>query len=231
MGITVPNTDPTFKVAERFYSIQGEGQWAGVPMAFLRLSQCPVGGPDGICTSWDGKQFVCDTGKSYKPTGKTEFHPYNEVREQMSVEQVHDWVRSLGAGHLCVTGGEPLIYPVEELISDHYMVHIETSGTVLRPELVISRLQDKNVWITLSPKLGWKPEMVLLCDEIKLLVDRNTTYSDIKQWKSYGKTLSLQPIDEPNDEKRQLNIDHAISLCQDHQLRLSVQTHKYIFVR
>src|SRR5260370_20755255 len=75
------------KIAEIFYSIQGEGMLAGVPSVFVRTSGC------NLRCEW------CDTPyTSWNPEGR-----------DMRVEEIVAEVRRHGASHAVVTGGEPMI--------------------------------------------------------------------------------------------------------------------------
>src|SRR5271154_6718268 len=78
------------KIAEIFYSVQGEGVLTGVPSIFVRTSGC------NLRCSW------CDTPyTSWNPEG-----------EEMSVEAILDRVYECPAArHVVVTGGEPMIAP------------------------------------------------------------------------------------------------------------------------
>ena len=104
------------KLAELFYSIQGEGKLVGVPSVFVRASGC------NLRCSW------CDTPyASWKPQGET-----------VPVEQIVRQVESYPANHVVLTGGEPMIMPeIGELctalraIGRH--ITIETAATVFRP--------------------------------------------------------------------------------------------------
>src|SRR6185369_16374948 len=101
-------TKLTLPVAEVFTSIHGEGHWAGTLMTFIRLAGCTVGKPmakgllpilstgaqSTMCTTFDGRQFPCDT--DYNMTGKW-------TVEELLMEIPHN-VR-----HVCITGGEPLM--------------------------------------------------------------------------------------------------------------------------
>ena len=104
------------KVAEIFYSIQGEGRLAGVPSAFVRTSGCP------LRCEW------CDTDfTSWRPSG-----------EALRVAEVLARLREFPARHVVVTGGEPLIAPdVEELCAAlrgaGYHITVETAATVFKP--------------------------------------------------------------------------------------------------
>src|ERR1700739_4737510 len=98
------------KIAEIFYSIQGEGALAGVPSVFVRTSGC------NLRCVW------CDTPSACgSPEGR-------ETR----IDEILTEVRGYGASHVVVTGGEPMIAEgVVELTRALDMhVTIETAGTV-----------------------------------------------------------------------------------------------------
>lgn len=102
------------KIAEIFYSIQGEGELVGVPSVFVRTSGCNL-----RCT-W------CDTPyTSWQPEG-----------QDLSVEQILGSVAGFSAArHVVVTGGEPMISPeivvlTERLREAGLHITIETAGTV-----------------------------------------------------------------------------------------------------
>lgn len=104
------------KIAEIFYSIQGEGSLAGVPSVFVRTSGC------NLRCVW------CDTPY-------TSWHPEGE---DLPIESILEKVRAYGASHAVVTGGEPMIAPriteLTGLLRDAGMhITIETAGTVFVP--------------------------------------------------------------------------------------------------
>ena len=104
------------KVAEFFYSIQGEGRLAGVPSAFVRTSGC------NLRCRWCDSEFT-----SWRPEG-----------EALSVSEVLARLREFPARHVVVTGGEPLIAPgIEELCAAlrhaGYHITVETAATVFKP--------------------------------------------------------------------------------------------------
>src|SRR5213075_782555 len=77
------------KVAELFYSIQGEGKLAGLPSFFVRASGC------NLRCSW------CDTNyASWDPEGR-----------EMSIEEILTAWREHQAKYIVLTGGEPMIMP------------------------------------------------------------------------------------------------------------------------
>jgi 7-carboxy-7-deazaguanine synthase len=101
------------KIAELFYSVQGEGSLVGVPTVFIRTSGCNL-----RCT-W------CDTPyTSWSPEGI-----------DRSVGDLLTEVRSFPAKHVVVTGGEPMIAPeisalTRALDAAGLHITIETAGTV-----------------------------------------------------------------------------------------------------
>jgi 7-carboxy-7-deazaguanine synthase len=104
------------KIAEIFYSIQGEGSLVGIPSVFVRTSGC------NLRCSW------CDTPyTSWKPEG-----------DERSLDEILVQVGAHPARHVVVTGGEPMIAPeivalTEQLRARNLHITIETAGTVFAP--------------------------------------------------------------------------------------------------
>ncbi|HEY8668961.1 MAG TPA: 7-carboxy-7-deazaguanine synthase QueE [Tepidisphaeraceae bacterium] len=117
------------KIAEMFYSIQGEGKLAGVPSVFIRASGC------NLRCVW------CDTPyASWKPEG-----------EEVSVERIVERAAAYPSRHVVLTGGEPMIMAdVEGLCAAlkalGLHITVETAATVYRPAQVDLA--------SLSPKLA-----------------------------------------------------------------------------
>jgi 7-carboxy-7-deazaguanine synthase len=117
------------KVADIFFSIQGEGLLAGVPSAFIRLSGC------NLRCSW------CDTPyTSWQPEGR-----------RVEIVEIVSELQEFAGRHVVVTGGEPLLSPevvplCDALRKRGYHITIETAATVFRP--VVCDLAS------LSPKLS-----------------------------------------------------------------------------
>ncbi|MGP8244219.1 MAG: 7-carboxy-7-deazaguanine synthase QueE [Bryobacteraceae bacterium] len=104
------------KIAELFYSLQGEGSLVGVPSVFVRTSGC------NLRCGW------CDTPyTSWRPEG-----------DDLSLDRILDEVSRHPARHVVVTGGEPLIAPeivplTERLRAAGLHITVETAGTVFQP--------------------------------------------------------------------------------------------------
>lgn len=108
---TAGHTTERLRITEIFHSIQGEADAVGWPTVFVRLTGCPL-----RCT-------YCDTTYS--------FHG----GEWRQIDDIVDEVRSHGARHVCVTGGEPLaqkrcLILLERLCDAGFAVSLETSGAL-----------------------------------------------------------------------------------------------------
>ena len=120
------------RVAEVFYSIQGEGVTAGLPAVFVRLQGCTVG-----CV-W------CDTKYSWDAAGGRAADIDGLLREASAYP----------CRRVVVTGGEPLESPLfttltPALIDAGFAVEVETSGT-LAPPVALDRAIQWNVSLKLA---------------------------------------------------------------------------------
>lgn len=103
------------KVAEKFVSINGEGQKAGELAVFIRFTGCNLD-----CS-------YCDT----KWANKADC-PY----EEMMPNEIYEYILSTKVKNVTLTGGEPLlhknIYDLVKLLSEdkNLSVEIETNGSV-----------------------------------------------------------------------------------------------------
>jgi 7-carboxy-7-deazaguanine synthase len=104
------------RIAEIFYSIQGEGRLVGVPSVFIRTSGC------NLRCAW------CDTPyTSWEPEG-----------EERNVDEILAEAKRHSVQHAVVTGGEPLLaHEIEELTHrlkrEGFHVTIETAATIFKP--------------------------------------------------------------------------------------------------
>jgi 7-carboxy-7-deazaguanine synthase len=115
------------RLAELFYSIQGEGKLMGAPSVFVRVSGC------NLRCVW------CDTPyASWNPEGQEE-----------SAANIVERACAFGARYAVITGGEPMIMPdlaelCEGLKSRNHHVTIETAATIFEPvKLDLASLSPK----------------------------------------------------------------------------------------
>ena len=127
------------RLSEVFDSLQGEGVNAGKPCRFVRLALCNL-----HC-------HYCDTKYTW------DFARYDYEREvhETALEVVAEQFRTAPAGHVVVTGGEPLLQQralakVFERVPRELFIEIETNGTRVPLPSLCERVDQWNV----SPKLA-----------------------------------------------------------------------------
>lgn len=104
-----------YNIAEKFVSINGEGQFAGQLAVFIRFCGCNL------------RCSYCDTMWANTLT---------QVPETMTEKEIVQYIRSTGVKNVTLTGGEPLIQEnirtlLEALAAEkNIRVEIETNGSV-----------------------------------------------------------------------------------------------------
>ncbi len=134
-----------YMVNEIFYSLQGEGRWAGRAAIFIRFSGCNLKCP------------FCDT----------KFKKYEKMKARDILAEL---LRYSQCNFVVLTGGEPTIQVgtefVDMLHSNGYYVAMETNAT---------REVPYNVdWVTASPKQAYVNNGTVIltkADEVKVVYD------------------------------------------------------------
>jgi 7-carboxy-7-deazaguanine synthase len=201
-------------VMESFYTLQGEGYYQGHAAYFIRLGGCDVG-----CV-W------CDVKESWD----AQKHPLFSI--EAIVQKAITTVTEKAGGTknvLCViTGGEPLLHPLNELTEAlqkaGFLTNIETSGS--------SPLSGHWNWICLSPKKfkAPLPEIVPLANELKVVIFNQHDFKWAEQFAKQTNSnckLYLQPEWDKAATVTPLIIEY---IEQNPQWELSLQIHKYINV-
>lgn len=206
MKEALQHTTILLPVMEHFYTLQGEGFHQGKAAYFIRLGGCDVG-----CV-W------CDVKDSWN----ADKHPKYEIRTLMAE------VKKTPAEIVVITGGEPLMYNLDELTEEFQnaglKIHIETSGAY-----PLSGVWD---WICLSPKKFKAPlEPILhLAHELKVVIFNASDFDWAEKYAalvSPGCKLYLQPEWDKAAQVTPVIIEY---IKAHPQWELSLQIHKYINV-
>jgi len=204
-----------YKIHEMFYSLKGEGLYTGVPMVFLRFSNC-----NRTCS-------FCDTPRS----------PIAAV--SLTIKEILHTLHSLAprCDRVVITGGEPFHQPnlqplLEALQLVNYTLHFESNGDLL-PSPAFWKLGKS--WVAVSPKswLHFYPDYV---DEIKWLVGdgKELWYQALYKEDLFPPNVLhiLQPVWEANSNIRLRNLLTCIQIAKENpKFRLGTQQHKQWGIR
>jgi len=128
-----------FYLTEQFFSIQGEGKYAGVPSYFLRTGGCNLSCP-GFGASYDingVEQMGCDTYFAVDGHFSSSWAKVEDASKLIS--ELENEFNNIGYNpQVVITGGEPLMYHKDEvfyavvswLVGNGIVVTFETNGTV-----------------------------------------------------------------------------------------------------
>jgi organic radical activating enzyme len=202
------------KITEIFSSIQGEGLRQGEPTLFVRFSGCNL------------KCSFCDT--------KYAWNGGREYSSAQVLEKIKKLRNDFPAQWVCLTGGEPLLQDVKELVRslkrEIFKVQIETNATIFRPLPVD--------WYSISPKPDkyyFRPEFKEKAREVKIVITKDLDLKAIQRLRAQfpEKTpLLLQP-----QSNRKWSMNLGIKLLKEglkvdlKNIRLSIQLHKIYSLR
>ncbi len=137
----------SYKIVERFVSINGEGQLTGQLAVFIRFAGC------NLECSYCDTRWANDKGASY---------------ESMTKEEIYSYIKSTKVKNVTLTGGEPLfqndIYELIEMLclDDNLNIEIETNGSVDIKEF--KRIKNNPPRFTIDYKLpssGMEDKMLM----------------------------------------------------------------------
>lgn len=232
----------SLEVQEIFYTLQGEGPFAGRPAVFIRLAGC------NLACSW------CDTDFESAYDRGDLIRPVNQIVAEAWAKwpmTTKEWSRPL----VVLTGGEPLRQPVgpliRALIDAGFVVQIETAGTTdlhlyLAGPDVIKWLEQQSLVIVVSPKtpkvadtfhdarVHWK--YVIQAgrvgdDGLPVGSTQMNTASDQPLARPRGgNQIWVSPCDEQDPVLNRDNQDAAVQSALKHGYRLSLQVHKIVRV-
>jgi 7-carboxy-7-deazaguanine synthase len=201
------------RLAEEFYSINGEGHLTGVPTYFVRFAGCSV----SECPLHPYQGGNCDTDWQYQFSA--------------SADDIAD--RAQEHGHwLCITGGEPADQPreMDALIAAAHKrqmrVTVQTSGT----KEINAEIID---WLVVSPKCRVDKLVVKSGHELKVINNTELAFDfgALRGW--HCLTNFVQYYIQPEwDKSGQSNLTETVAMvskCSEMGLpyKLSLQAHKF----
>lgn len=245
-----------FYLTEQFFSIQGEGKYAGVPSYFLRTGGCNLNCPGfGAAYEVDGEVRVgCDT---YFAVDSSYAKSWLKVEDaQILIDTLKKAFEKIGyKPHMVITGGEPLMYHTDHtfysvlkwLISEDIEVTFETNGTV---EIDFNAYPAyKECIFALSLKLGNSGEPVqkrIVAEALKSIalhgkeaflkftIDTNlvnsTAFDEITEIRDLLPQLDIycMPVGESRDTIWK-NDRSVFEFCMKHNFKYSDRLHIRVF--
>ena len=226
----VHRDDGALDVHSIFYTIQGEGPWAGTPAVFVRLAGCSLQCP------------LCD---SLYTEGRRLTDRINLQEQIAALVRPTLFVPPNRRSLVVFTGGEPFrqyLYPVvrDLLYAGHggYRVQVETNG-IHDPGFDIC---NKSLFsIICSPKTPTVHNTLQSeADAFKYVLEADYVDEDglptralggmrpARPNDTFGGPIFVQPCDEKDPERNKANVQAALDSCMKHGYRLSLQTHKLL---
>ena len=171
------------KVAEQFYSIQGEGPFAGTPSIFLRLAGC------NLTCGWDPEDDIREYEPGDEPTAEDATWVCDTIdvwrdpdaqvdpKELVQSWDARGWLDVLENGaHIVLTGGEPTLPVHQEAMTEFFdtltermgwepFVEVETNGTQMLAQEFEAYIDHFNVSLKLSNS-GMEVDRRLVVDAI-----------------------------------------------------------------
>lgn len=189
---------------EAFYTLQGEGHYAGRAAYFVRLGGCDVG------CHW------CDVKESWNAGD----HPNTPI-DSIVKEAVRHQSR-----FAVITGGEPFMYNLDELcsqlISQGFELAVETSGAY--------PLSGKWHWICLSPKKTKAPvnEFYEHADELKIIIYNQSDFKWAEEHAAKVNEKCKLYLQVEWSKREQMTPSLIEYIKHNPKWSISVQSHKYL---
>lgn len=230
--------DQRVRLAEIFYSIQGEGIHQGLPTTFIRMQGCNF--LPGMGCAW------CDT----------QYAQSSDTGDELTIDEALDKCVKLESRTykhwVCITGGEPLFQPeaLHELVKglSRYglLVEVETNGSIKKPywwTLVDSWVVDikcpssgvcgksleewfdTRIFDQVKFVVGTKEDIDFAKETIRRNIHRNPVVLVSPVTKSlHGTNLPDDPIGWDKEW-----LQEVVEFCKEMKVRFSLQLHKVVW--
>lgn len=228
-----------------FYTIQGEGIYAGMPAVFVRLAGCNLQCPWCDTDYTSSRSLTSPSALLEQVVRATPARIMRGNRAAMS-----DYHGDRGKPLVVITGGEPfrqnLVAIVNTLWEAGYRIQIETNGTLFEKALNYER-----VTVICSPKTPrLHPRLIPHIAALKYVIDRShvsdvdglpsatmgTDFAVYRPCELFRGEVFVQPLDESgassdavdfvSDAANMLNLEAAVASAMKYGYRLCIQTHK-----
>ena len=207
--------DPSLRITEIFYSLQGETNTVGVPTVFVRLTGCPL-----RCT-------YCDTAYAFNGG------------EKLALAEILRRIAEYDCRYVTVTGGEPLAQALclellDKLIALGYQVSLETSGAIdvsgVNPQVV--KVLDLKTPSSgeLARNLYRNIDCLSEQDQVKFVIADEDDYRwSVEQVRALKLTERCQVLFSPV-ELTMPAVELADKILADRlPVRFQIQLHKYLW--
>lgn len=197
----------TLPVMEEFYSLQGEGFHTGEAAYFIRVGGCDVG-----C-------YFCDSKAAWDAS----------VQKPTPLHELVQRAVSMPSKTVILTGGEPMLYNLDELCrrlkGNGIYTYLETSGS--------QPLSGQWDWICLSPKQGHPVQQGYYeqAGELKMIVCHEHDFERAEE-EAARVNKDCRLYLQAEWSQRNALTPLVVEYIKTHpRWRLSQQTHKYIDIR
>ena len=207
--------DPSLRITEIFYSLQGETNTVGIPTVFVRLTGCPL------------RCGYCDTAYAFAGG------------EKMDLAEIVARIESYQCRYVTITGGEPLAQPacielMQRLVDMQYQVSLETSGA-----LDISAVDSRVIKVMdlKTPGSGEEARnryenIVYLTaqDQVKFVIADEADYHwSVRQMQTYALDRRCQVLFSPVADSMPPTRLAEMILQDRLPVRFQIQLHKYLW--
>lgn len=193
-----------YPVMEHFYSLQGEGNYAGFAAYFIRLAGCDIG------CSW------CDVKESWDV----------DEGQYLNQELLFEAIKESGAEIVVITGGEPAMYDLSPLTDGlkelNVKINIETSGSY--------PLSGHLDWICVSPKRFKLPleDSLAKADELKMIIVNKQDLLWAKELSASCEENCVLLLQAEWDRAEKMNPIIVQFIKENPSWKLSLQLHKFL---